>query len=314
MPDYGPELGRATYPGDGETVGPYPLYDRWSDAYNVATEFIAVDQARSLLVAAFLAGRSSQSVQPWSHARALITAPRSTVPLNSPVTLSVSVPGENLMLARVVWEARDQQPAFGPVYTLSPRNSGPQWVEAEVEWPDGRRAFAVDSFTADDATVTWMDGAVPAGAILTSSGGDGWNWNSQGPQQHAGSLTHESGLSGGLHEHGFSGAGATLAVGERDYLFAWIYLDPAHLPAEIMISWNDGSSWEHRAFWGADAITYGESGSEGRHRQGSLPPAGRWFQLRVPARAVGLGGATVAGMSFGLLGGQATWGAAGRSR
>jgi hypothetical protein len=314
MAAYGAELGAATYPADNAATGSYPLYDRWSDAYNVTTEFIAVNQARGLLVSAFLAGLSPSGDRPWTHAGAIIKGAGATVALGSPVTLSVDVPGESLRLARIVWEARDQQPAFGPTFTFSPRNSGPQWVEAEVEWPDGRRAFAATSLMADSATVTWMDGAVPAGSAVSSSGGDGWNWTSSGPAQHPGSLAHESSLSPGLHGHGFSGATATLSVGTGSFLFAWVYIDPANPPAEIMLSWNDGASWEHRAYWGSDTITYGEGGTAGRHPQGDLPAAGRWVQLRVPASSVGLEGSTLSGMSFSLLGGRALWGAAGRSR
>jgi hypothetical protein len=311
---YGPELGAASYPADNAAQGPYPLYDRWSDAFNVTTEFIAVNQARGLLVTAFLAGFSQSSGRPWTSANAVITAPAATVQLNSPVTLSVSVPGESLRLARIVWEARDQQPASGPTFTFSPRNSGAQWVEAEVEWPDGRRAFAADSFVADSTTVTWLDGAVPAGSAVSSSGGDAWNWNGSGPVLHPGSLSHESSLSQGLHEHGFSGTRATLTVGAGSFLFAWVYIDPANPPTEIMLSWNDGASWEHRAYWGADTITYGKEGSAGRHSEGALPAAGRWALLRVQARAVGLEGSTLSGMSFSLFGGRATWGASGRAR
>ena len=48
--------------------------------------------------------------------------------------------------ARIVWEARDQQPVFGRTFEFAPVNTGSQWIEAEVEWPDGRRAFAVATF------------------------------------------------------------------------------------------------------------------------------------------------------------------------
>jgi len=50
--------------------------------------------------------------------------------------------------ARIVWEARDQEPAFGRTFEFAPAHSGVQWVEAEAEWPDGRRAFAVTNFPA----------------------------------------------------------------------------------------------------------------------------------------------------------------------
>jgi hypothetical protein len=314
MPNYGTELREATYPDDNAAEGSYPFYDRWSDAYNVTTEFIAVNQARSLMVAAFLAGRSPSAGRKWTGARAKITAPRASVQLGSPVTLRVDVPGESLSLARIVWEARGQEPALGPTYTISPKTSGPQWVEAEVEWPDGRRAFAADAFAANSAVVTWLDGATPADAVLSSSGGDGWNWTASDPPPRSGSLSHQSSLSVGLHEHGFAGASETLQVGAGDVLFAWVYLDAAHPPTEIMLSWNDGSSWEHRAYWGANTITYGRSGSEGRHPVGAAPSPGRWVELRVPASAVGLEGATLSGMCFSLVDGRATWGAAGRSR
>src|SRR5258708_22023803 len=50
---------------------------------------------------------------------------------------------------RIVWEARDQEPAFGTglSYTFTPVHDGPHWIEAEVQWPDGRRAFAVTSLS-----------------------------------------------------------------------------------------------------------------------------------------------------------------------
>ena len=314
MPNYGSELREATYPDDNAATGPYPFYDRWSDAYNVTTEFIAVNQARSLLVAAFLASRSPSSERKWTYARAEIVAPKVSVQLNASVTLRVNVPGEDLSLARIVWEARDQEPALGPSYTISPKNIGSQWVETEVEWPDGRRAFAAGSFRADSAVVAWIDGAVPADAVTTSSGGDQWKWVSADPALHSGSLWIQSNLASGLHEHGFTGASATLKVDAGDSLFAWVCLDPVNPPLEIMLSWNDGSSWEHRAYWGANTIAYGKSGSSGRHPMGALPPAGRWVQLRIPASAVGLDGSTLSGMSFSLVAGRATWGAAGRTR
>jgi hypothetical protein len=314
MPNYGNKLREASYPDDNAAEGPYPFYDRWSDAYNVTTEFIAVNQARSLLAAAFLAGRTPSADRKWTFARAVIITPGETVPLNRPVTLHVDVPSESLSLARIVWEARDQEPALGPTYTISPKNSGPQWVEAEVEWPDGRRAFAAASFAANSAVAVWVDGAVPADAVPESDGGDGWNWITADPARNPSSRAHRSSLSSGLHEHGFRGASATLEVDAGDFLFSWVCLDPVHPPREIMLSWNDGSSWEHRAYWGANIITYGKSGSAGRFPGGALPPAGRWVQLRVPAAAVALEGATLSGMTFSLLDGRATWGAAGRSR
>ncbi|HEY5078786.1 MAG TPA: glycoside hydrolase family 9 protein, partial [Opitutaceae bacterium] len=190
LPNYGLRLREATYPDDNAAEGQYPFYDRWSDAYNVTTEFVAVNQARSLLVTAFLACQTPSAGRKWTHARAEIAAPGTSVPLNLPVTLRVSVPGVDLAFARTVWEARDQEPAFGPTYTITPRNSGSQWVEAEVEWPDGRRAFAAGTFMADSPVVTWMGDALPADAVPDSNGGDGWKWIIADPSPQSGTRSH----------------------------------------------------------------------------------------------------------------------------
>ncbi len=312
LPAYGFELRDATYPDDNAASAPFPFYDRWSDAYNVTTEFIAVNQARGLLATVFLAQHTPAASRPWKTARAEIVVPKTTAPLHTPLTLSVSVPGEDLANARVVWEARDQEPALGSTYTVSPKNNGPQWVEAEVEWPDGRRAFAASTFTADSATVAWLDDALPAEATPASSGGDGWNWITADPAPQVGTRAHQSNLAAGLHEHWFTGASATLTVAAGDILFAWVWLDPKNPPTEIMLMWNDGTSWEHRAYWGANTITYGTNGAAGRFAAGALPATGQWIKLSVPARAVGLEGATVNGMGFAQFDGRATWDAAGR--
>jgi hypothetical protein len=314
IPAYGPQLRAATYPDDNAPSTPYPFYDRWSDAYNVTTEFIAVNQARSLLVTAFLASRSKAAHEPWKAAAARILSPKAPVGIRHPVKLSVQVPGLDLSMARIVWEARGQDPAFGPTFTFSPRGGGPTWVEVEAELPDGRRAFGATTLSAESSVVSWIQGSAPDGAELHSSGGDNWTWSASGTPSNSGAKVHRSNIADGIHEHWFTGATDTLSVKPGDVLFAWVYLDPENSPSEIMLAWNDGTSWEHRAYWGDNTITYGKNASEGRYRAGSLPPTGQWVKLQVPARKVGLVSATLNGMSFSLVGGRATWDDAGRSR
>ncbi len=354
LPPYGAELRDATYPDDNAPVAPFPFYDRWSDTFNVTTEFIAVNQARALLSTVALATLTPAATAPSPPLPVItIVAPTTSVPLNTPVTLRLSLspapsvppssppslspsltpvlpPQLNLARARIVWEARDQQPAFGPTYTITPRANGPHWVEAELAWPDGRRAFAAATFTADSANVTWIDDALPTDATPASSGGDSWHWISASssplpsadatstssattPATHSGTRAHQSNLAAGLHEHWFTQATATLTVAVGDTLYAWVFLDPQNPPTELMLLWHDGTSWEHRAYWGANHITYGTDRSAGRHFAGPLPATGRWIRLSVPARAVALEGATVSGMGFALFDGRATWDEAGRT-
>jgi hypothetical protein len=149
LPFYGTELGNLTFPLDGADVAPYPFYDRWTDTWNVTTEFITVNQARSVLSLSVLVAQTSTKSQAWTSGTALITVPATVVPLGVPVTLSVQTPKLDLSRAQIVWEGRSQEPAFGPTFSFTPKANGPQWVEVEVEWPDGRRVFAASTFMAN---------------------------------------------------------------------------------------------------------------------------------------------------------------------
>src|SRR6266568_4510143 len=154
--------------------------------------------------------------------------------------------------------------------------------------------------------VSWVDDSVPAGAVTGSDGGDAWNWVSSNPAPFSGSLCNQSSIGAGEHQHFFYSATRTLPVNPGETLFAYVYLDPANLPSEIMLQWNDGS-WEHRAYWGANNINYGASATAARHYMGPLPASGRWVRLEVPASQVALEGSTLSGMAFSQYDGRATW-------
>ncbi len=160
-------------------------------------------------------------------------------------------------------------------------------------------------------TVVWVDDALPTSAAGGSEGGDSWSWVNS-PTPFSGTVAHQSALATGLHQHYFDSATATMAVATGDKLFAYVYLDPANPPSELMLQWCDGS-WEHRAYWGANTITYGTSGTVSRYNAGALPATGQWVRLEVPASAVGLEGKTVKGMAFTAYGGRVTWDYAGKS-
>ncbi len=307
----GNELSKLSFPSDGGSTGTYSFYDRWTDTWNVSTEFITVNQARGLMAVASLAQQTSAKSTPWKSATASIVAPTTTVPLNTPVTLSLVTTGLDLTNARIVWEGRDQEPDYGTTFSYTPKNTGAQWAEAEIAWPDGRRVFAVANFTANSPVVTWVEDALPAGA--NGYGSEAWTWVTS-PAPYSGTKAHQSVIAAGLHEHAFNNASSPLVLATGDKLFAYVYLDPANVPTEIMIHWADSNgSWDHRAYWGANSISYGTDGTASRYRVGNLPAAGGWVRLEVPANTVGLAGATVKGMCFSTYGGRATWDAAGKS-
>jgi hypothetical protein len=160
--------------------------------------------------------------------------------------------------------------------------------------------------------IVWVDDLLPLGANPDADGGDNWNWVSNNPTPLSGALANQSVIAVGEHEHLFTNATTVLSVSSNDTLFAYIYLDPVNIPAEVMLQWNDGS-WEHRAFWGDDDIALGTSGTGSRLAMGALPPSGQWAKLSVAAQQVGLTNSSVNGLALTLYGGRATWDYIGKS-
>jgi hypothetical protein len=169
----------------------------------------------------------------------------------------------------------------------------------------GSMSGAVLTITDNDSNdVVWIDDALPAGATPVGT----WNWVSTNPTPYSGGLAHQSILAAGVHQHYFSNATAPLQVPTGDLLYAYVYLDPANPPRELMLAWNAGSwDWEHRAYWGENLINKGTNGTASRRYMGPLPVAGEWVRLEVPASAVGLDGAAITGISFTLFDGRVTW-------
>ena len=158
----------------------------------------------------------------------------------------------------------------------------------------------------------WVEDSLPAGSLSNPSG-ESWNWVSSSPSSYSGMTASQSSLAAGLHQHYFYGAIATMTVNSGDVLIAYVYLDPSHPPSQIMLEWVDSQgSWEHRAYWGSNNVTWGTDGTNSRRLMGPLPGVGGWTRLEVPANQVGLEGETVNGMAFTLYGGRATWDRAGK--
>ncbi len=158
----------------------------------------------------------------------------------------------------------------------------------------------------------WMDDGVPAGAVKVSDS-DGWNFISASPAPYSAALSHQSALLSGPHQHFFHSATQTLSVNSGDSLVAYVYLDPASPPREVMLQWYENGSWDHRAYWGENLLPWATNGSAGLQYVGPLPATGQWVRLEVPARQVGLENKIVNGMAFTLFDGHASWDHAGKS-
>jgi hypothetical protein len=141
----------------------------------------------------------------------------------------------------------------------------------------------------------WIDDDLPAGAI--PQGESGWHWV-KAPEPVLSGTRALKQTATGLHQSSFTGA-APLEVRPGDKLFAHVWLDPKDPPKSVMLQWNDGT-WEHRAYWGADAcLLAGRADAPNHHEAGPLPKPGQWARLEVKAESVGLiAGAKLNGWSF----------------
>ena len=173
-------------------------------------------------------------------------------------------------------------------------------VEGEIQLLQPRTVM-VD--VADRPERVWFAEKLPDGVAPVGT----WEWVA-GPE---GRRAHTEPAAGGEHQHFFSGDAAGLLVASSESLFAYVYVVPGAVPETIMLQWNDGGGWEHRAYWGADKVPHGEADAASRRNLGPLPAAGVWTRLEVPADLLDLEGQTVRGMGFTLFGGQCYWGSAG---
>jgi RHS repeat-associated protein len=204
----------------------------------------------------------------------------------------------------------------GELLAEYPAGGVPVVPRKEYGYRNGEMLIVSDGVAASpSADVVWVDDSLPAGA-QTSAGGfnEAWSWVSVNPGPSSGAVADQSQVGGGLHQQYFEGATQAMTVAAGDNLVAYVYLDPANPPAEIMLQWHAPSGgWEHRAYWGANHINWGTDGTNSRRDMGPRPPLGQWTRLEVPAAAVGLAGQSVHGLAFTLYGGRATWDRAGKT-
>jgi hypothetical protein len=206
--------------------------------------------------------------------------------------------------ARVALEGR---PVHGMAFTLYEGRAW--WGHAGKQPP---RKFPIVPTT----DWVWVEDDVPDARSYVAEG-DQWLWTTAEPGPVSGTRFHKTRWASGAarRTHYFQDARRPMAVTAGENLFCYVFLDPYALPRMIMLQWRDGTSWEHRAYWGEDRfpVEWTKGQPTSKVSMGILPPAGRWVRLEVPASKVGLAGRTVNGMAFTLAGGTASWDRAGKA-
>src|SRR5260370_19380157 len=170
---------------------------------------------------------------------------------------------------------------------------------------------AVDAKLTEEAAASdfvWIDDGLPAGAKEVIGGGVNvpWKFVVKPAPVYSGAKAVKLSANN-LQQLVLEGANPGLRVGAGDKLFAYVYLDAAKPPKEIMLQWHS-SGWLHRAYWGENVIPWGADNSSQRLPMGKLPPTGQWVRLEVEASKVGIQpNMVITGWAFTQHGGTAYW-------
>jgi hypothetical protein len=172
------------------------------------------------------------------------------------------------------------------------------------------KADTAQSESPTRADFVWIDDSLPAGATPQ---GDG-PWAFVGHPAHpvtSGSLSlHNSAR--GRNQRFFDNAAQKLTIGADDKLFAYVYIDPANPPRELMLQWHTKDGWTHRGYWGENLIDWGADGTPERLKIGDLPGFQKWVRLEVPVARLKLSaGTTIDGWAFTQYDGTVYWDKAG---
>ncbi len=193
---------------------------------------------------------------------------------------------------------------------LEDQVAGYQYVDpVEAPGSETDAEFDVLAEIAEPVEFVWIeDDVLPVGAKPEQ------NWEyvtaDNGPV-HSGVNSRIAVSESGMIQHFFTGATTPIKVDAGDQLFAYVFLDPANAPEQIMLQFNDGN-WEHRVYWGANKIEWGTDKTASRFFAGELPETGQWIRLEIEAEKIGFETSSlINGIAFTQWGGTAHWDSAG---
>ncbi len=158
-----------------------------------------------------------------------------------------------------------------------------------------------------------IDDDFPTGSKPTfHPGGPVWKTKNEGPVASGTRALQISGKE--VTQDYYEGGAVPITVAPGARFTVSVFIDPADSPRAVMIQFNTGGKWGHRALWGDDKAIpgWGTPGTGERFVAGPLPTAGKWTELEVTAEKLGLkSGDQITGIAFTLHGGTAMFDALG---
>ena len=126
------------------SLADFAFYDRAGmDAYNVRAEGVTAGLARMLAVELSLMAETAEVGRPWKPVGMTMLGVPDRLRVGEEITATLELPeGFSLDGTTVVWELAGAEPPVGASFHGTVGSVGQNRLEAEVVWPDGRRAFA----------------------------------------------------------------------------------------------------------------------------------------------------------------------------
>ncbi len=346
---YKTELSSVSYPLDDSPSQPYAYYDRWADTFNVSTEFVISQTAKTIPAAAMLMAMSPVKTQTWNSATAQIVNLPASTNSSQPVTAGLTS-AVDLSKARIVWESGNniarQEPFLGTNYTFIPGTAGPQWVEAEAQLPDGRRMVAVANFNAvvqptntielyqtialaqNTNVVAWYTfdntyadakgiqaAFVPAGNAVIDNGSFAWAGRPNGAAVRFYDLTDT--LTVSIPNSALANAATTDALSIEAMMYVNRQVAYGRGNADLFVlskGWNAEFALRHNIWTAGPAISGGATSLVDYATLGNYLKTGQWQHLKIRLSktnyTVAIDGQTIASVASTDL---ANWGGSGNA-
>jgi RHS repeat-associated protein len=111
-----------------------------------------------------------------------------------------------------------------------------------------------------NSTIVYVDDSVPAGATISSDGGDLWVWAGQPYAPTAsGTSSHIGFNASGEHEHYFYGSSSTLYPSSGSFHIQYINIAPTSPPSEVMLQIHDGNQLLNPGFETGDFTSWSQT-------------------------------------------------------
>ncbi len=176
--------------------------------------------------------------------------------------------------------------------------------EKPEEVPSEKPAIPVEEKPKEEkAILVLLDDALPEGSTTKGV----WEWDSS--LKYSGERSHTEPAGKGTTEHSFI-TPKPIVIPEKSVIEQYVYIDPNNIPKGIMLKFRfelNAKVGEIGIYREGEEEVFVFNNDEPMLYEGTLPYAGKWERLQIPADDLDLVGAKLIGITFVTYGGKANW-------